>query len=176
MAWIPQPIIHTKNRFLTMTKKDITIICPADFSSDVIINNAKENKITICKEENYKLKDEAFDYILKHKNIDVLSTNPQPGQFLGEMAAFYPNISSLIYMFNIRTIGLATKNLLNAIKVKYVNYKILPCSFFIGHMPELQNWENFTEESFLGYPERELLLNSHLSTKNFKFHTEAIYE
>jgi hypothetical protein len=165
----PKDILVTNEKDLMLKGKGLP---------ETVLSNALKNKITIIKPENYKLKERAYEYILTQRNTtaDILTTHPFPNQFLGELIVFLPRMKSLEFLFHLLQTGVITQNLLKSINIKHLNSEKFPCSFFIGHMAELDSWKNFTEPSFLGYPKRELSLNLHCTRKSFKFHTEAVYE
>lgn len=163
-----------KNKDLSI--HDIVLMRREEFDPKVVLRNADENKITVCKSDNYKIKKEGYEEILRYKNADILSTTPAPNALLGELLVFFPNINALLFLFSIMHSKVLTKGLLSKASVRYLSPEKFPCSFFIGHMPELNVWHNFKEKSFLGYPERELHLNLYCSQKKFKFHTEEITE
>lgn len=167
--------------FLNMKNKDLSVqdiieIRRGEFNPNTILKNAHENKITIYKPDNYKIKKEGYKDILRYKNATILSTTPAPNSILGDLLVFFPKIDNLLLFFSMMRSKAITQQLLRIVNIKYLSPEKFPCSFFIGHMPELNVWHNFKEESFLGYPERELHLNLYCSQKKFKFHTKEITE
>jgi len=154
---------------------DIVLVEGQNLNPNLVIENSKKNKITIYKPKDYKIKKEGYEEILNYKNTDILSTSPPPNHIFGEVLIFFPNTKALHFLFLVMHLGDLGK-VLSKLCIKYLSPEKFPCSFFLGHIPELPTWKDFTEESFLGYPTRSLSLNSHLSKKKFKFHTETIID